>query len=114
MTKTTLRSLLLATALCFGAATVLPLAAGTALAQTTPAAPAAKTMPKHHAHHMAKKAGSATVSSAQTALNKAGAGLTVDGKMGPKTRAAVKAFQKSHNLKVNGHLDKATRAALGV
>jgi peptidoglycan hydrolase-like protein with peptidoglycan-binding domain len=48
----------------------------------------------------------------QTALNAKGASVTVDGKMGPKTMAALKTFQQAHGLKVTGHPDKETMAAL--
>jgi len=51
---------------------------------------------------------------AQEALNKQGATLTVDGKSGPETRAAIEAFQKAHGLKATGRLNKPTRAALGI
>ena len=114
MTKTTIRFAALAAALLFGAATVLPVATP-AFAQTTaPAATApAKAMPKKM--KMAKKSsGSATVKSAQDALNKNGASLAVDGKNGPKTKAAIMSFQKEHGLKANGKLDKATKKALGI
>jgi peptidoglycan hydrolase-like protein with peptidoglycan-binding domain len=47
-------------------------------------------------------------------LNKHGANLTADGVMGPKTRAALKAFQKAHGLKANGWLDEATEKELGL
>ena len=50
----------------------------------------------------------------QTALNSHGAQLDVDGHMGPKTVAALKAFQKQHKLKVTGKMDHATAKALGV
>lgn len=112
MTKTTIRFAALAAALMFGAATVLPVATP-AFAQTTaPAATApAKTMPKKKM--MKKSSGSAAVKSAQEALNKNGASLTVDGKSGPKTKAAIMSFQKDHGLKANGKLDKATKKALG-
>jgi peptidoglycan hydrolase-like protein with peptidoglycan-binding domain len=111
MTKTTIRFAALAAALLFGAATVLPVATP-AFAQTTATAPA-KPMPKKM--KMAKTGnGSATVKSAQDALNKNGASLTVDGKSGPKTKAAIMSFQKDHGLKANGKLDKATKKALGV
>ena len=43
-----------------------------------------------------------------------GASLKADGKMGPKTAAAVKSFQKSHGLKATGKLDAKTKSALGV
>ena len=38
--------------------------------------------------------------------------LTVDGKMGPKTKQAVKDFQKANNLKVDGVVGKKTWAKL--
>jgi peptidoglycan hydrolase-like protein with peptidoglycan-binding domain len=44
----------------------------------------------------------------QTALNKDGAKLAVDGIYGPKTRAALAEFQKQNGLKVTGHVDPAT------
>lgn len=105
MIKTTTRIAALAAALVFGLATTAPL---TASAATAPQKPAVhKTMKKHMAHK-----GSASVKSVQEALNKQGANLSVDGKMGPKTKAAIKSFQQAHGLKATGHLDKATRAAL--
>ena len=61
-----------------------------------------------------KMAMSTDVKSAQSALNKSGAKLHVDGKMGPSTVAALKAYQKSHNLTVTGMLDAKTKTALGV
>ncbi len=50
----------------------------------------------------------------QTALNSNGAQLTVDGKMGPKTVSALKAFQKSHSLAPTGRPDPSTLKALGL
>jgi hypothetical protein len=50
----------------------------------------------------------------QKALNANGADLTGDGEFGPKTQAAVKAFQKAKGLPVTGKGDPATRAALGL
>ncbi len=38
----------------------------------------------------------------------------IDGHMGRKTRAALRAFQKSNGLKVTGSLDKETEDKLGV
>ena len=49
----------------------------------------------------------------QMALNANGAQLDVDGKMGPKTRDALKTFQSAHNLKATGRTDPATMKALG-
>jgi peptidoglycan hydrolase-like protein with peptidoglycan-binding domain len=54
------------------------------------------------------------VESVQTALNNNGAQLTIDGRMGPKTAAALRAFQHQHNLKVTGRPDRETVQALGV
>ena len=50
----------------------------------------------------------------QTALNKEGAGLRVDGAMGPRTREALMAFQSRNDLPVSGHLDSDTRMKLGM
>jgi len=38
----------------------------------------------------------------------------IDGRMGPKTRAALKAFQESNGLKATGQLDNQTAEKLGV
>jgi peptidoglycan hydrolase-like protein with peptidoglycan-binding domain len=40
-------------------------------------------------------------------------GGPADGKLGPKTQAAVKAYQQSKGLKASGQLDQPTLAALG-
>lgn len=48
----------------------------------------------------------------QTLLNRHGYGLTVDGKFGAKTEAAVKAYQKAAGLKADGIVGDATWAAL--
>jgi peptidoglycan hydrolase-like protein with peptidoglycan-binding domain len=50
----------------------------------------------------------------QMALNGNGAQLDVDGKSGPKTREALKAYQSAHNLKATGRPDAATMKALGI
>jgi peptidoglycan hydrolase-like protein with peptidoglycan-binding domain len=39
---------------------------------------------------------------------------TVDGIMGPQTRAAIRQYQQSENLPVTGHLDGGTAGKLGV
>ena len=90
-------------------------------APTTPSAPAPQTSappaapaekPVSHAHrHVARHR---FVERIQTALNGAGATLTVDGRWGPKTTAAMRAFQQQHNLKVTGRPDKETLEALGI
>lgn len=38
----------------------------------------------------------------QTALNRAGSSLTIDGKYGPKTMQAVKNFQEDNGLAIDG------------
>lgn len=52
------------------------------------------------------------VSDLQARLNALGAKLKLDGIFGPKTRAAVEAFQKAHGLKVDGLVGPLTTAAL--
>jgi len=58
--------------------------------------------------------GGEQVKAVQTVLNRGGANLTVDGKMGPKTRAAVKEYQQKSGLPATGAIDNATRTKLGV
>jgi peptidoglycan hydrolase-like protein with peptidoglycan-binding domain len=41
-------------------------------------------------------------------------GVKVDGDFGPKTEAAVKAFQRKHSLVVDGKVGPKTWAALGI
>jgi peptidoglycan hydrolase-like protein with peptidoglycan-binding domain len=53
-----------------------------------------------------------SVSQLQTELNAAGAKLEVDGKFGPKTDAAVRAYQANHGLKVDGLAGKNTIGSL--
>jgi peptidoglycan hydrolase-like protein with peptidoglycan-binding domain len=48
----------------------------------------------------------------QEALNKQGFKLKVDGLMGPKTKGALKEYQKKNGLKATGKADKATLAKL--
>lgn len=76
---------------------------------------AEKSMAKKHMakKHMARRAPSKSVMAIQEALNKHGAMLKVDGRMGPMTRAAIKKFQSANGLKATGRVDKATRAKLG-
>ena len=53
-----------------------------------------------------------TVRSLQYLLNARGAKLTVDGQFGPKTKAAVIAFQRSHGLVASGVVRAGTWRAL--
>jgi peptidoglycan hydrolase-like protein with peptidoglycan-binding domain len=60
-------------------------------------------------------AGSEQVKAVQKALQDKGMDPgPVDGIMGPKTMAALKAFQKDQKLTESGHLDDQTREKLGV
>jgi peptidoglycan hydrolase-like protein with peptidoglycan-binding domain len=64
-------------------------------------------------HHGATK--HQRVMAAQQALKDKGHDPgTIDGKMGPNTRAAVSDYQKAEGLKVTGRLDDDTRAKLGM
>jgi peptidoglycan hydrolase-like protein with peptidoglycan-binding domain len=55
-----------------------------------------------------------TIREAQQALSEKGHQVPADGKLGPKTQAAVKAFQKDQGLQQTGQLDQQTLAALDV
>ena len=85
--------------------------AGAVVAQAAEPAAAQPTAAMHHHHHHGMVAHK-HVTSVQQALNGTGAKLTVDGKWGPKTEAALKQFQQQHGLKATGHLDHATRTQL--
>jgi peptidoglycan hydrolase-like protein with peptidoglycan-binding domain len=54
------------------------------------------------------------VAKVQMALKSNGAQLTVDGKWGPASSAALKSFQSAHSLKPTGKMDGATAKALGM
>jgi peptidoglycan hydrolase-like protein with peptidoglycan-binding domain len=58
---------------------------------------------------------SAQISQAQTALQAAGfdPGL-VDGRLGPKTQAALRSYQHAHKLRPTGTPDRETRKSLSV
>jgi len=112
---------LLVSSVCLAIATCLLAAPGFAQAPAAPAtsAPPAAAAPaapssatpttgaKTHAMGRMER-----VEKLQAALNAKGAALTVDGKMGPKTHAALMDFQKAHGLKTTGRPDKETIAAL--
>ena len=100
------------------AALVVPVLA---FAQTqtgsTAAAPAteAKTMAHHASHHAHHAMSADMVKAAQQALKDKGNDPgPIDGKLGHKTAAAIKEFQKANSLKETGTLDAETLAKLGV
>jgi hypothetical protein len=114
-------SLVVGTIICFGllvTAGVSPaLAAGKTVAGAKTGVKASKPAQKTTAKAKVSKKTvkpNAKVKAAQNALTKAGFKCSPDGIMGKKTKAAIKKFQKKNGLKVNGKLDKATRAKLGV
>lgn len=59
-------------------------------------------------------AASATVSETTVRAVQHKLGVTVDGVVGPVTRKALRRFQRKHDLKVTGRLDRATLRALGL
>lgn len=50
----------------------------------------------------------------QTALAESGIDITVDGKMGPQTKSALRSFQQKNKLKVTGIADSPTLSKLGL
>ena len=55
-----------------------------------------------------------TIKQAQEKLSEKGHQVQADGKMGPKTQAALKDFQKDEGIQQSGKLDQDTLAKLGV
>ena len=102
-------------AVFFGLASILPIMARAAEMPGASAPKAMHKMPAKHAKKATHKkvAANAKVKAVQEALDKAGMKLKADGIMGPKTRAALKKYQKENGLKVTGKADKATMEKLG-
>ena len=88
-------------------------ASGSSMSSGAPAKSAAK-MPAKKSSAKKASTGSASVKAVQEALNKNGASLKIDGKMGPGTRAALKKYQSANGLKATGRVDAATKTKLGV
>ena len=88
-------------------------------AAVQPTAPTAAEQPTAAAEEKAPAATSMAmdaekIKAVQGALNKIGAQLKVDGKMGKMTRKALKKFQKRNGLTVTGKPDAGTLAKLGI
>jgi hypothetical protein len=83
--------------------------------QPTPTPSVKRTDRHRHAAHSGRTMGRQEVKSAQEALKAKGydAGAS-DGAMGPRTRAALRNFQKAEGLRATGRLDADTRSKLGV
>lgn len=80
-----------------------------------PAQPApAPAAPAPAAEPVAKQAEPATVTDIQQKLVENGARLSIDGKMGARTKSALKKFQSKNGLKVTGAADSETLAKLGL
>ena len=83
--------------------------------QPTPTPSVKRTDRHRHAAHGGRTMGKQEVKSAQEALKAKGydPGAS-DGAMGPRTRAALRHFQKAEGLRATGRLDADTRTKLGV
>lgn len=62
----------------------------------------------------ARTASHGRIRQAQQALDHTGAKLKVDGMMGPRTRKALRRFQRAHGLKTTGGLGPKTSHLLGI
>ncbi|MGE3975268.1 MAG: peptidoglycan-binding protein [Bdellovibrionales bacterium] len=60
------------------------------------------------------KVTSSQIMDVQEALNSRGHSLTVDGKFGPQTKAALRDFQSQNNLTDSGMIDSETLSALQI
>lgn len=90
-----------------------PSAAPATTAQPSSAAPPTASSQASAPQH--SSASGSTVQSAQQALQQGGFYKgTVDGKMGPHTRQAIRSFQQSKGLHATGRLNQKTLTALGV
>jgi His-Xaa-Ser repeat protein HxsA len=110
---------LLAGAPAFGQTTApSPSAPPPSSAPATTAQPSSSAPPSASSQASAPQPSSSsgsTIQSAQQALQQNGFYKgTVDGKMGPHTRQAIRSFQQSKGLHATGHLNQKTLTALGV
>jgi peptidoglycan hydrolase-like protein with peptidoglycan-binding domain len=99
---------------CAVALTVGASAAYAQTANTTTTTTTTKSTQMKSSKRMHHVASSADVMKLQEALNQKGATLQVDGKFGPKTKAAVTKFQSQNALTATGRPDAATLDRLGI
>ena len=112
-----LGTVLLGSAFAAGPAQAAPAASPAAPAISAQAAAPAAPAPAHATSALAAEklrwgSQGSSVEQLQTALNEHGASLSVDGKFGKLTHGAVKDFQRSHGLKIDGIVGPETRGTL--
>ena len=112
-----LGTVLLGSAFAAGPAQAAPAASPAAPAISAQAAAPAAPAPAHAtsvstAEKLRWGSQGSSVEQLQTALNDHGDSLSVDGKFGKLTHGAVKDFQRSHGLKIDGIVGPETRGAL--
>ena len=108
-----LGTVVIGSALLAGPAQAAPATPAVAAQASAPAAPA----PAHATSTLAAEklrwgSQGSSVEQLQTALNEHSASLSVDGKFGKLTHGAVKDFQRSHDLQVDGVVGPETKGAL--
>jgi hypothetical protein len=83
--------------------------------ESTQTAPMGNMEHMHHGNMPGMAMNADTVKSVQQALQTNGQDPgAIDGQMGPKTKAALRAYQKANGLKPTGKLDAETAKKLGV
>ncbi|MEO2096904.1 MAG: NlpC/P60 family protein [Brachybacterium sp.] len=110
-----LGTVLLGSAFAGGAAQAAPAAPASTPAVASPTAAPANPAPASVLHSSEKlRWGSqgSTVEQLQSALNDEGADLTVDGKFGKLTHGAVKDYQRTNGLQIDGVVGPETRGSL--
>ena len=109
----------LVTSLLLALVAAAPAAAQPGTSPRTPAAtkpaPATSTAPAATASNARASAGAKRAEGVQAALKDKGYDPgPVDGRMGPKSRSALRAYQKKEGLAVTGHADAKTLVSLKV
>jgi len=112
-----LGTVVIGSALLAGPAQAAPAASPAAPAASAAAAAPAAPAPAHAKSAVASEklrwgSEGTAVKQLQSALNEHGASLSVDGKFGGLTNGAVKDFQRSHDLQVDGVVGPKTQGAL--